>query len=174
MNKIDKGLPVPLYLQLTLLSKWCKANGWSDLQIVDLQFYATSPGGFIPVPLPEEAFIELDNYRQVFDSLWLIRFQERASRRHLDKALIFNVAGVALLCLKDVMKNSNIPVDVPSIIYQLMNSLIAILIVFTLIEFYSSVSIYYEYCQRKTKLSRTPGFVDLLARLEISHARNIY
>lgn len=118
MNKIDKELPVPLYLQLSLLGKWCQANGWSDLQVVvDLQFYAISPGGFVPVLLPEQAFIEPDNYRQVFDLLWLIRFLKQMSRKDLDKTLIFRVAGVALLYLKDVMKSSNIPVALPNIIY---------------------------------------------------------
>lgn len=150
-------------MRVSLLRQWCRENGWSNLQLVDLQFYAIGSGGFIPVLLPKEALTELKKYYQVFDTLWEIQFWESISEVSKDNALLFTGFCLILLGLKEVFKRLPNPGD----IHQLINLTVALSIVIDLFYIWTLISSYWKQCQCKSKLSRTPGFVDLLARLEI-------
>jgi len=87
IKKLPVGLNLTSDMQLSFLHQWCRENGWSDLQLVNFQFYAIPSGGFIPVLLPKEALIELKKYHQVFDTLWEIQFLE--SKVNLVKIMLY-------------------------------------------------------------------------------------
>lgn len=170
INNLTTIIPAIADIQLVLLKDWCRRNNWSDFQIVQCQFYAIPPGGYIPVPLPKVAFALPDKYRQVFDKLWEIQFLESVSEVSKENALVLTGSCFFLLCLKELFKKSTNPTDV----HQLINLAVALLMMFALPYIWAAISCYWKQCRCKSKLNRMPEFVDLLARLEISHARNIY
>lgn len=170
VNKLPSALNVTSDMRVFLLRQWCRENDWSKLQKVDLQFYATPPNGFIPVPLPKEALAELEDYRKVVDILQEIQLLRVVSEVSKDNALFFTGFCLLSLCLKEVFKMLPNPGD----IHQLINLAIALSIVIALPYTWMAVSSYWEQRWCKSKLSRMPRFVDLLARLEMYHARNVY
>lgn len=159
-------IPAIVNIQKLSLKDWCKRNNWNDFQSVQFQFYAIPPGGYIPVPLPREAFTLSDKYQQVFDVLWKIQFLEQTSRNDLDKALIFNVACVLVLLIKGLLKSSVAFVKIPTTICQLLDLSLVILIITTFTYFYVSLASYCKYCRSKQKLSGMPEITNLLASLK--------
>lgn len=152
-------------MQIRLLNNWCRANGWSEPQFADLQFYAILLNGYLPIPLPYKALIEVGQYQEVFDTLWEIRETERISDFQKDKALVFNIICVFLLCVKDVLKKSNL-VKVPHPIYYIIDSLIVWLVLVVVAYAWVAISNYWVCCQRKKKLNSSSKYKELLLNLD--------
>lgn len=167
-------IPAISDIQLALLKDWCRRNSWSDFQIVQFQFYAIPPGGYIPVPLPKAAFAESDKYQQVFDILWEIQFLERISRWDLNKAWIFIISCTPLLFVKNILKSLTAFANIPVVVYQLLDLSVIALIIITVAYFYTSLSSHLKCWQCKNKLKLASEFVNLLASLKVHHERSIH
>lgn len=166
-------IPAIVSIQKSSLKDWCERNNWSALQSVQLQFYAIPPGGYIPVPLPKAAFALSDEYQQVFDTLLELQLLERVSKDQKDKALISNIFCFLMLCLNELVKNTN-SLRYLDDFYLLVNLFFALSILIAITNSLVAISVYWEECQCRTKLSRMPRFVDLVAKMKLRYGRSIY
>lgn len=145
-------------IQKSSLKDWCERNNWNDFQSVQFQFYAISPDGYIPVPLPREAFTLSGKYYQVFDILREVQFLERKTRGDLDKALMFNISCIPIILIKAFLKSSNAFVSVPVVIHQILNLSVAMLIMTALVYLYGSLSSHWQCYQYKKSLGKCQVF----------------
>lgn len=176
MSKIDEQvalltddlttiIPAIVNIQKLLLKDWCRKNNWSELQSVQFQFYAIPPGGYIPVPLPKEAFATLDKYEQVFDMLCELQLLLRISKDQKDKALISNVFCLIMLCLNELVKNTN-SLRYLDDFYFLVNLCFALSILIAITNSLVAISAYWEECQCRNRLVKSLKAAELLMTLQ--------
>jgi len=162
MNKNNQEFSTLSELQLLIATNWCKTNGWSELQLInDYEFYAIPPQAYLPVELPKDAIEELDKSRRIVDVLWQTQFLKKVSRANLNKAMIFNVTCIPFLYIKHLFISLTNYVNIPIVIYQLLNIVIGLLIFFTVNYLFVAICGYWEHYHSKKKLIKL-GFTDLV------------
>lgn len=164
-NDLVTIIPALVNIKKLLLKEWCRKNNWSELQLVQHQFYALPPGGYIPVLLPQEAFATSDKYEQVFDMLCELQLLERISKDQKDKALISNVFCFLMLCLNELAKNTS-SLRYLDDFYFLVNLFFALSILIAITNSLVALSAYWKECQCRNKLGKSPKVAELLMTLQ--------
>lgn len=98
-------LPGVIKLQITLLKQWCTEHGWTELQLSsDYKIYAVPPGSSSALPLPQEAFTQLERLGDIFHEL-----RELQSLKQLTQKTTKLLIHLAISCAVLIGVNKILP-----------------------------------------------------------------
>jgi len=141
-------LPDPLTIQIALLKNWCIDHNWSNFKIMsELKFCAAPPGGTRQIPLPEDAWAEVERNKELIDTLQSAQaYQQdiREGRQHLITGLLLSLPcfGVSILtntnAVKSVPAAFIVPTDIKAEFNLLTAAITGTLLIFALVTLFKS------------------------------------
>lgn len=159
--QLIKCLPDPLTIQIALLKKWCVDHNWSKFEITsEFKFCAVPPSGTKQIPLPEDAWAEVERNKDIIDTLQEAQACQqdiREGRQHLVTGLLLSLPcfGVSILTNTNTVRNVPAALIVPTEIeaeFNLLTAAIAgTLLIFALLTTFRS----WKYRSLQNKLAQS-------------------
>lgn len=160
-HQLLECLPDPLTIQTALLKKWCVDHNWSNFEVTrEFKICAVPPEGIRQIPLPEDAWAEVERNKELIDTLQEAQASQqdiREGRQHLVTGLLLSLPcfGVSILTNTNAVRNVPAALIVPAEIeaeFNLLTAAIAgMLLIFALVTTFRS----WKYRSLQNKLAQS-------------------
>lgn len=160
-DQLLECLPDPLTIQIALLKKWCIDHNWSNFEITrEFKICAVPPGVTRQIPLPEDAWAEIERNKELIDTLQAAQACQqdmREGRQHLVTGLILSLPcfGVSILtntnAVKSVPAALIVPTEIKAEFNLLTPGITGALLIFALVNLLR----YWKYRCLKNKLAQS-------------------
>lgn len=160
-HQLLECLPDPLTIQTALLKKWCVDHNWSNFEVTrEFKICAVPPEGIRQIPLPEDAWAEVERNKELIDTLQEAQASQqdiREGRQHLVMGLLLSLPcfGVSILtntnAVKGVPATFTVPTEIKAEFNLLTAGITGALLIFALVNLWR----YWKYRCLKNKLAQS-------------------
>lgn len=147
-------LPSVIKLQKKLLKQWCREHGWTELQVgSDSKIYALAPSSFMPSPLPQEAFTQLEKLINIFEELRELQGLKSLKQSTRKVTLLSSIACIPIVASSIPIKAAIDTSKPPAVVYNIFDFSVILFLMLPIISGSFALYSWYKYRRLRNQLA---------------------